>query len=125
MMSDVYGKLPLSVELLLEKRRLELTLRNDLVEEVKDSASAYEIVFTPTFSSYDGIGIDLFRIANQLSNHLLLSYRGGRIRMKMNKEEPEWLNSLVALRKLAIGATLQPEASLRKTSNSVEIAGFL
>jgi transcription-repair coupling factor (superfamily II helicase) len=91
MMRDVYGKLPLSVELLLEKRRLELTLRNDLVEEVKDSASAYEIVFTPTFSSYDGIGIDLFRIANQLSNHLLLSYRGGRIRMKMNKEEPEWL----------------------------------
>jgi len=91
MMRDVYGKLPLSVELLLEKRRLELTLRNELVEEVKDSANAYEIVFTPTFSSYDGIGIDLFRIANQLSNHLLLSYRGGRIRMKLHKEEPEWL----------------------------------
>jgi hypothetical protein len=79
------------VELLLEKRRLELTLRNELVEEVKDSATAYEIVFSPTFSSYDGIGIDLFRIANQLSNHLLLSYRGGRIRMKLHKEEPEWL----------------------------------
>ncbi|MFA6739815.1 MAG: DEAD/DEAH box helicase, partial [Bacilli bacterium] len=91
MMRDVYGKLPLSVELLLEKRRLELTLRNELVEEVKDSATAYEIVFTPMFSSYDGIGIDLFRIANQLSNHLLLSYRGGRIRMKLHKEEPEWL----------------------------------
>ncbi len=91
MMRDVYGKLPLSVELLLEKRRLELTLRNELVEEVKDSANAYEIVFTPTFSSYDGVGIDLFRIANQLSNHLLLSYRGGRIRMKLHKEEPEWL----------------------------------
>lgn len=92
MMLDVYGRLPISVELLLEKKRLELTLRSELIEEVKDSASQYELVFTPEFSSYEGIGVDLFRIANQLSSAVMLTYRGGRIRMKLSKQETAWLS---------------------------------
>ena len=91
-LSDVFGKLPTSVALLLEKRRLELNLGNSQIEDVIDSKHFYELVFEETLSKIDGIGLELFSYASKLSTKdIELVLKRNRIRMKFHKKNEQWL----------------------------------
>ena len=90
-MGDVYGKLPNSVRLLLEKRRFEILSQSKVIEEIKDLINHYEIVLSEEISSYDGIGIDIFKICDDLSRDIIITYRANRIRIRLNKKNSLWL----------------------------------
>ncbi len=90
-MIDIYGRLPHSVKLLLEKRRFELFAKGHMVEDIKDYDKYYEIILSEVVSSYDGIGIELFSICNDISLTIQIAYRAKRIRIKFLKKDDEWL----------------------------------
>lgn len=90
-MIDVYGRLPKSVKLLLEKRRFEIFIDNDLIEEIKDFEDFYELVLGEKVSKFDGIGFDIFRLCDEISRDILVSYRQGRVRIRLAKKDKNWL----------------------------------
>jgi len=91
-MKDLYGVLPHSVELLLEKRRLEIFIKSELVDEIKDTVEFYEIIFSDALSAYDGIGLDLFSMTSKISRNISITYKQKHIRIKINKKDPKWLD---------------------------------
>jgi len=91
-MVDVYGKLPNSVRLLLEKQRFEILSQDNLVEEVKDLTGSYELVLSEEMTNYDGIGVDIFRMCDELSRKIIVTYRGNRIRIRLDKNDSMWLD---------------------------------
>ena len=90
-MKDVYGRLPVSVELLLEKRRFEIFSKSSFVEDVKENEKEYEIILTEDVSNIEGIGIDIFGICNKISTKLIINYRNKRIRIRIPKKLENWL----------------------------------
>ena len=90
-MQDIYGKLPISVNLLLEKRRFEIYSKSKYVEDVKESDKEYEIVLTEDASNFEGVGIELFRITSMISRKINMTYRGKRIRIRIPKNDEKWL----------------------------------
>lgn len=90
-MIDIYGKLPINVKLLLEKRRLQLFETNDTVESINDTLDYYEIIFSKEVTDIDGIGIDLFRIIGPQAPYIKLMFRKGKIRMQISKKADNWL----------------------------------
>lgn len=90
---DIFGRLPTSVKLLLEKRRLELSLKNVNIEDIIDSKTSYEIVFHEDLTKVDGIGLYLFSYATKLApKDIDLVLRRNRIRMKFFKKNEQWLS---------------------------------
>ena len=97
-MVDIYGRLPRSVMLLLEKRRFEIYSKESIVEDIKDLPDFYEIILSEEVSQYDGIGIQLFEMCDKLSKGIIITYRANRIRIRLKKQDPAWLeyaNSLL------------------------------
>jgi len=90
-MQDIYGKLPISVNLLLEKRRFEIYSKSKYVEDVKENDKEYEIILTEEASNYEGIGIELFRITSMITRKINMTYRGKRIRIRIPKNDEKWL----------------------------------
>ena len=90
-MKDIYGRLPISVELLLEKRRFEIYSKSKYVEDLKENDKEYEIILTEEASNFEGIGIELFRITSMISRKINMTYRGKRIRIKIPKNDEKWL----------------------------------
>ena len=91
---DLYGKIPLNVNLLLEKKRLEVF--NDLLylNNIIDTKSFIEVTLNEKMSSIDGIGIKLFELTYKLSKDFSLSFKGGVIKIKLLKKDNNWLTLL-------------------------------
>ncbi len=91
--TDLYGRLPKSVALLLEKRRLEINLENVHIDDVIDTKEYYELVFNEQLSKIDGIGLDLFSYATKLSTKdIIMVLKQNRIRIRFQKKNEQWLN---------------------------------
>jgi len=96
-MTDIYGKLPSNVKLLLEKRRLEILKSNDIVENSQDSKDYYEITFSPKVVEINGIGIFLFKITQEISRNISLTFRSKKIKMRLDKKDKKWLDNLIII----------------------------
>ena len=94
---DLYGKIPLNVNLLLEKKRLELF--NDLLylKNIVDTKTSIEITLNEEMSNIDGIGIKLFDLTYKLSKNFSLTFKGGFIKIKLLKKEDNWLSLINTL----------------------------
>ena len=88
--NDLYGKIPINVKLLLEKKRLEIL--NDLlyISKITDTKEFIEISLSKEMSSIDGIGIKLFELTYELSKNFSLSFKNC-IKIKLMKKEKNWL----------------------------------
>lgn len=86
---DLYGKLPKSVKLLFEKKRLELLLKNPMVLSFKEIKHQVQLVFAPEWSSKVD-GVKMFEIISFLSKTVQLKYTAGSIVVFIPKEE-DWL----------------------------------
>ncbi len=93
--SDIYGELPNEVNLLLEKKRLELALETKQVDSLKERKDAVEITFTEAYSStVDGIA--LFELLNRLSRDITVKYQHQKIRIHIPKDS-DWLKHVLYL----------------------------
>ena len=83
---DNYGKLPASVAMLFEKKRLEILLREKRVAEFKETIRNVECVFTQQYSETVD-GVRFFEIINSISKDIKLKYTHQKISIVIKKEE--------------------------------------
>lgn len=96
---DLYGKIPLNVNLLLEKKRLEIFSELLYLEKINDTKTFIELTLNKETSQIDGIGIKLFELTYKLSKDFSLSFKDGFIKIKLLKKEKNWLSILNSLLK--------------------------
>ena len=75
---DTYGKLPKSVEMLFEKKRLDIIMYDEHVENFIESKQFVEVEFTKQWSS-QADGVKLFERALTLSPDIRLRYEKEKI----------------------------------------------
>ena len=90
---DNYGRLPKSVQLLFEKKRLDILVNEPSVESFKEYEKEAELYFTPQYSdSLDGV--KLFEIMTSLSRDIIMRYTNGKIRIRIPKNK-DWLKKII------------------------------
>lgn len=99
---DRYGSFPNSVNLLLEKKQLELMLADERIEDFKERNDTATIIFTKAYS--DTIdGVKFFESVNQVSKEIGLKYLKGQIRLEIDKNKG-WLSEIVKVLNAIKGA---------------------
>lgn len=93
--SDVFGVLPNEVNLLLEKKRLELSLNDDHIESLKERDSRVDLVFTEAYSSQID-GVALFEMINALSRDIQIKYQQQKIKLQIPKDD-QWLSYVLEI----------------------------
>lgn len=89
---DIYGKMPVNVTLLIEKKRMDVLSSSDKVEKVKDDKEFIDVYLAKELSNKDGIGIKLFELANRLDyKNIVLSFRKENIKIRIKKINNEWI----------------------------------
>ncbi len=86
---DNYGKLPSSVEMIFEKKRLEILLRETRIESFKERQNHVECIFTQPYSQTIN-GIAWFEAISEMSSNIQLKYNKNKISIHIKKVE-EWL----------------------------------
>jgi transcription-repair coupling factor (superfamily II helicase) len=92
---DMYGKLPRSVGLLFEKKRLEILIADPRILSFKERLKHHELVFSVEWSSSID-GIKLFKMISELSSAISLKYLGGSIIVSIPKSG-DWLTLALAV----------------------------
>ena len=89
---DIYGKMPNNVELLIEKKRMDVLSSHDKVEKIKDDKEFIDIYLSKEMSNKDGIGIKLFDLANRLDyKNIILSFKKDNIKIRIKKISNSWI----------------------------------
>lgn len=104
---DLYGKLPRSVVLLFEKKRLELLIKDPRVASFKERKQSAELAFSVEWSKTVD-GVKLFKMISDLSTTVTLKYTGGSIIVTLPKTG-EWLTLAVSI--LERSAKLTPKGN--------------
>lgn len=86
---DNYGKLPKSVQMLFEKKRLDILINEKHVESFKETPKLIEIVFTSAWSNHID-GVKLFEMMTSVSRDIMIRYTNQQIIMKLPKVK-DWL----------------------------------
>lgn len=90
---DNYGHLPKEVELLFEKKRLDILLNEAAIFSFKEYPKDVECVFTKEYSNTLD-GVKLFEMVNSLSRSILLRYHQEKIHLRFPKQK-DWLKMVV------------------------------
>lgn len=86
---DNYGHLPAGVQMLFEKKRLDILINEIHVENYKENKEHVELSFTQEWS--DSIdGVKLFEMMTALCRDVIIRYRNRKITMRIPKNN-EWL----------------------------------
>lgn len=86
---DNYGNLPKAVQLLFEKKRLDICINEQHVDTFREQPKGIELTFTKSWSnSIDGV--KLFEMMTTISKNILIRYANGKITMKLPKVK-DWL----------------------------------
>ena len=85
---DYFGKMPKSVGLLFEKKRLDILLNEPRVDSFRDVKNQMEIVFSKAFSDHID-GVKLFETFTTISKDIQLRYVQGRIVVRLPKKGNE------------------------------------
>ena len=75
---DEYGRLPVEVDTLFTKRKLDILLNDDDVDSYKEINNTYEITFSKEFCDHVD-GVKLFEIFSKISKDINLRYKNQKI----------------------------------------------
>ena len=92
-MRDIYGKIPHEVNLLLNKRRIDILMNNEEFESVNEYPETVEIVLSEKFSSKSGIGSELFEALASYISKISVTYIHKVLRIRLKKEN-NWIKDL-------------------------------
>ena len=92
-MQDIYGRLPEEVELIIQKKRIDLMSEYDEITSVEERETRVDITLSPSFTRIDGIGTDLFNALVPYLSAIRVSYADKRLQIMLSKKEG-WLNLL-------------------------------
>ena len=90
--SDIYGRIPTNVNMLIEKKRIDILASQDEVSDIKDNKDYIDIHLSKEVSNKDGIGVVLFEKVNNLDyNNITLSFNKDNIRIRIRKQNNDWM----------------------------------
>jgi len=92
-MRDIYGRLPSEVNMLLQKKRIDLLTGGDEYDDIIDYKDAIDIVLSRAFSSINGVGNALFERIMPYISKVKVSYIQRVLRLRMRKDG-EWVGDL-------------------------------
>ncbi len=93
--ADMYGKLPKSVALLFEKKRLEILITEPRIKSFKELKTHAQLVFSAEWSSHID-GVRLFKMISDLSPEITLKYAQGNIIVNLPKSQ-DWLTQATTI----------------------------
>ena len=96
---DIYGKLPKGLLLLFQKKRVDLLLSGEEFSEIMDQKESFDIFLSQKFSSYNGIGQELFEMLIPYLKIIKITFLQKKLRLRLEKRE-EWLDDLEAVTSL-------------------------
>lgn len=85
---DYFGKMPKSVGLFFEKKRLDILLNEPRIDSFRDVKNQMEIVFSKAFSDHID-GVKLFETFTTISKDIQLRYVQGKIFVRLPKKGNE------------------------------------
>ncbi|MEG2837707.1 MAG: transcription-repair coupling factor [Erysipelotrichaceae bacterium] len=92
---DNYGRLPKGVQMLFEKKRLDLLVNEECLDDFKEGTQEVELIFKETWSdSVDGV--KLFEMITTISKDIKIRYVKKQIRMKIPKTK-NWLAIVIEI----------------------------
>lgn len=92
-MRDVYGKLPKEVELLIQKKRIDLLMEEPEFDNLEEFPDRLDIYMSSLFSQINGIGAILFEKLIPWMKLLRVTFVNKRLRICVRKDG-EWMNAL-------------------------------
>ncbi len=87
---DETGKLPQSINLLFEKKSLDIYLSNGIVENYEENQDVILLKLSKTLMNYKGIGIPIFDLSCGISNTISLKFQHNLIECRIKKQQ-DWL----------------------------------
>ena len=91
---DIYGRIPLEVERLLQKKKINLLLEEESFEEMNEYKDCVDIYLSYEFSSINGIGIKLFQTLTKYLSYIKVTFIKKELKIRFNKKG-EWINILI------------------------------
>ncbi|MFQ9923980.1 MAG: transcription-repair coupling factor [Beduini sp.] len=88
-LNDIYGKLPKTVETLVQKREFDLIMNDEKIDEMKEEKNLVQIILTQAFSDRLD-GEKLFNMISEYRKKVSLTYTMKKIVIKFLKDE-NWL----------------------------------
>lgn len=92
---DNYGKLPKAVQLLFEKKRLDILLNEPHVENIQEEQKIVEVTFTSAWSNRVD-GVKLFEMMTSISKDTKIRLVNNKIVMKLPKTK-DWLYKMIEI----------------------------
>lgn len=92
---DNYGRLPHAVQLLFEKKRLDILINEPHIEDFKEFPQQIKLVFTQGWSNHID-GVKLFEMMTTLCREAQIRYANQKITMTMPKNR-SWLNVVIEI----------------------------
>lgn len=92
---DNYGKLPKAVQLLFEKKRLDILLNEPHVENIQEEQKFVNVSFTKGWSNRVD-GVKLFEMMTTISKDTRIRYVNQKISMKLPKTK-DWLYKMIEI----------------------------
>ena len=89
-MVDKTGKLPDSINMLFEKKQIDLFENKGVIESYDEYEKYVLVKLSKDFINYKGVGIAIFEMACKISNTISLKFNHDRINAQINKK-PGWL----------------------------------
>ena len=89
-MIDKTGKLPDSINMLFEKKSIDLFESKGVIESYNEYDKYVLIKLSKDFMKYKGIGIPIFDLASNISNTISLKFQHDRIECQIKKLD-KWI----------------------------------
>ncbi len=89
-MIDKTGKLPESIDLLFEKKIIDLYISSGVIDSYDEVDKTVVVKLSKDFMTYKNVGISIFEIATSVSNQISLKFNHDHIQASIKKDK-EWL----------------------------------
>ena len=93
---DVYGRLPVEVENLIEKRKIDIYLGEEEFEKTNEYNDFIELILSKKFSEISGIGNHLFECLQPYLDKIVVTYLQKILRIRL-KKDGNWIRDLESI----------------------------
>lgn len=93
---DIYGKMPKSVELLIEKRKIDIVSKDACVKKITERKDNFEIVLADEYTRIKGIGNILFETLIPFIRYTKVIYKNHEFYITLIKDK-DWMKNITNL----------------------------
>ena len=92
-MKDAHGRMPREVELLVEKKKIDILVSRPAFEALEEGPTYVDVVLSRGFSDISGIGSDLFSALVPYLSRIKVTYIDRKLKIRYVKGDG-WLKEL-------------------------------